>query len=92
MSLEIIKFDCRGNNSPAYSCNKPGDNSGYYVRALMVAKLDELRDLVTQMQKFKEEFYQYRKLVTIPDDIASRMEAARQSWKEAERAVYDWRP
>ena len=29
--MEAIKFDCKGNNSPAYSCDKPGDNSGEYV-------------------------------------------------------------
>lgn len=29
--METIKFDSKGNNAPAYSCNKPGDNSGEFV-------------------------------------------------------------
>ena len=29
--MKTIQFTCRGNNSPAYSCNEPGDNSGKYV-------------------------------------------------------------
>lgn len=32
LSVEIFKFDCNGHNAPAYGCNKPGDNSGEYVR------------------------------------------------------------
>jgi len=28
-----IKFDCSGFNAPAYSCSKPGDNSGFYVQS-----------------------------------------------------------
>jgi len=30
--MDIFEFDCNGRNRPAYSCNKPGDNSGVYVR------------------------------------------------------------
>ena len=30
--MEIVRFDCSSNNSPAYSCNKPGNQSGEYVR------------------------------------------------------------
>ena len=30
--MQIYKFDCNGHNAPAYGCNKPGDNSGEYVR------------------------------------------------------------
>ena len=34
MSKDIkIKFDCNGFNAPAYSCSKPGDNSGFYVQS-----------------------------------------------------------
>ena len=29
--METVKFDCKSNNAPAYSCNRPGDNSGEYV-------------------------------------------------------------
>lgn len=28
-----IKFDCNGFSAPAYSCSKPGDNSGVYVQS-----------------------------------------------------------
>ena len=30
--MDVIKFDCNSHNAPAYSCNKPGDNSGEYIR------------------------------------------------------------
>lgn len=36
-----VKFDCKGHNAPAYSCDKPGDNSGEYIQATDV---DELLD------------------------------------------------
>jgi len=44
--METIKFTCHGNSSPAYSCNKPGDNSGEYV-SLDVA--EEMRDLIIDL-------------------------------------------
>lgn len=31
-SVEIFNFNANGNNAPAYSCNKPYDNSGDYVK------------------------------------------------------------
>lgn len=31
MGVYTFKFDCNGHNSPAYGCNRPGDNSGEYV-------------------------------------------------------------
>ena len=30
--MDTVKFTCHGNSAPAYSCNKPGDQSGEYVR------------------------------------------------------------
>lgn len=30
--MEIIKFNGNGNFAPAYTCSKPGDNSGEYIR------------------------------------------------------------
>ena len=39
--MNIYKFDCKSNNSPAYSCNHPNDNSGNYYRALDVDRLKE---------------------------------------------------
>ena len=44
--METIKFNCNSNSAPAYSCNKPGDNSGEYVEAEMAfAMLDLIIDL-----------------------------------------------
>jgi len=37
--MEVYKFDCKSNNSPAYSCNRPNDNSGNYYRAKDVERL-----------------------------------------------------
>ena len=31
--MELFEFDCNSNNAPAYSCNHPNDNSGFYFRA-----------------------------------------------------------
>ena len=31
--MKRIRFDCHGHNAPAYGCNEPGDNSGWYYRA-----------------------------------------------------------
>jgi len=31
-NMETVKFTCHGNSAPAYSCNKPGDMSGEYVK------------------------------------------------------------
>lgn len=31
--MEIVTFTCHGNSAPAYSCDKPGDQSGKYARA-----------------------------------------------------------
>jgi hypothetical protein len=55
-------------------------------------KLEKLRDLVTGMQSKKEKFYQYRGLASVNGRTANEMELARVAWKDAERAVYDWRP
>ena len=30
--MRTVKFNCHSNSAPAYGCNKPGDNSGEYVR------------------------------------------------------------
>ena len=45
--METIKFDCKANNAPAYSCNKPGDNSGEYVGAELAFAM---RDLIIDLQ------------------------------------------
>ena len=45
--MEIFKFDSKGNNAPAYSCNRPGDNSGEYV-PLETARI--MRNLIVDLQ------------------------------------------
>ena len=45
--MKTIKFTCNGNSSPAYNCNKPGDNSGEYVRKEIA---DEMRFLIIDLQ------------------------------------------
>lgn len=39
--MDVFKFDCKGNNAPAYSCNRPNDNSGNYYRVSDVERLKE---------------------------------------------------
>ena len=41
--MDIIRFDCHGNNAPAYSCNKPGDNTGDYIRLEDATNTDNKR-------------------------------------------------
>lgn len=36
--MEKFIFNCNTRNAPAYSCNKPGDNTGAYYRAGDVAE------------------------------------------------------
>jgi len=56
MSEKMVKieFNCHGNSSPAYSCNKPGDNSGVYVQATdakeLLAENARLREKVKQLE------------------------------------------
>ena len=47
--MDIYKFDCNGNNAPAYSCDKPGDNSGYYVR------FDSLKRAIQDINEWVDE-------------------------------------
>ena len=37
--MDKYKFDCNSNNAPAYSCNKPDDNSGEYYKAQEVVNM-----------------------------------------------------
>jgi len=43
--MKKIEFDCNGNNAPAYGCNEPHDNSGFYYQATAV---DELLERIWQ--------------------------------------------
>ena len=45
--METIKFDSNSHNAPAYSCNKPGDNSGEYVS---VDVANAMRSLIMDLQ------------------------------------------
>ena len=40
--MKTIKFTCRGNSSPAYSCNEPGDNAGEYVTLKVAEEMQAL--------------------------------------------------
>jgi len=39
---KIYRFDCNGGNSPAYGCDKPGDNSGQYYQAEDVVLMERM--------------------------------------------------
>lgn len=43
--MDVYKFDCKSNNAPAYSCNKPNDNSGNYYKVsdIEILKVELLR-------------------------------------------------
>lgn len=43
--MQTFNFDCHGHNAPAYGCNKPGDNSGEYV------KHDDAKKLVADLAR-----------------------------------------
>lgn len=49
---EVFRFHCHGQSAPAYSCNKPADNSGEYVRLAeheaLQAECEKLRALLLQ--------------------------------------------
>ena len=47
---DIYKFNANGRNAPAYGCNKPGDNSGEYVR------LEDLERLRAELDATNEQF------------------------------------
>lgn len=48
--MQRIKFNSKGNNAPAYSCNLPNDQSGTYLReaqvinAIIAALDDDTKD------------------------------------------------
>jgi len=46
--LKTFKFDCNGNNAPAYGCDQPGDNSGEYFKA------EDVRPLLGEVEKVLE--------------------------------------
>lgn len=45
---EVFRFHCHGQSAPAYSCNKPADNSGEYVR------LSDYERLQAELESLKE--------------------------------------
>ena len=50
VDVEKINFDCNGNNAPAYSCNKPYDNSGWYYQSTDVDEvLKEATKTITEL-------------------------------------------
>lgn len=55
-------------------------------------KTNKLVELVLWMQESKKTFMEFKRFVTISDEVADQMECAKQAWLKAEKAVYDWRP
>lgn len=52
--VQKIKFDCNGNNAPAYGCDKPGDNSGVYVQSTDYDELlRERNELSAQVERLR---------------------------------------
>jgi hypothetical protein len=49
MSIETFEFNCNRNSSPAYSCDKPNDNSGLYV------KLSDYQQLQRRIEELERE-------------------------------------
>lgn len=47
--METVKFNCHGHNAPAYGCNKPGDQSGEYVKAREHDQLLQERAAMTEL-------------------------------------------
>jgi len=39
-----VRFDCHGRYAPAYGCDRPNDNSGFYVQATDYDELEAERD------------------------------------------------
>ena len=71
--MEIIKFDCHGHNAPAYSCNKPGDNSGEYVRAdYAKAKIDAMLTVLEEVDECAAYWSEY----DVPLGLHERIKAA----------------
>ena len=47
-----VMFDCNGFSAPAYGCDKPGDNSGTYVKSTDYDELTRERDeLAAQVER-----------------------------------------
>jgi hypothetical protein len=65
--MERVKFNCKGNNAPAYSCNLPNDQSGTYIReaqvinAIISALDDDTKDDVVKnlSEAFKIDFREF---------------------------------
>ncbi|MCG7598829.1 hypothetical protein MHM84_03460 [Halomonas sp. McH1-25] len=53
--LKRVRFDCNGNNAPAYGCNLPGDNSGEYVPFVVAQALYVALECTTgELEKVKD--------------------------------------
>ena len=60
--MKTIKFNCRGNDAPAYGCSKPygcsepGDNTGEYVSAEVANDLHEaLKNALALLEENSEQ-------------------------------------
>ena len=80
---EVFRFDCHGYNAPAYSCNKPLDNSGEYVRLsdyeALQADRDQQYDMKVKAREQREEVT--AKLSALYDECEKlRKDAERYRW------------
>ena len=69
--MSIVKFDCNSHCSPAYTCNKPGDNSGSYV------KVEDLKQII---EKYHSDAI--KKLLSGSNSLAIKGEAQREIIEE----------
>ena len=77
------RFDCNGFCSPAYTCNQPGDNSGWYVPLERHAELVEIRDWYFECQ----DCYRWLNgMVKNPYEFFNSF----QKWLDAEENVRNW--
>jgi hypothetical protein len=97
MRIDRISFNCHGNSKPSYSCDRPGDNSGVYVRSEQVSKLEQLRDLVLWLNECRSLRSWTRARITFNvnnDQSFKRCLDAHcslhKSIRAAEKSIYEW--
>lgn len=66
---EVFRFDCHGHSAPAYSCNKPADNSGEYVR------LSDYEALQADYEKLQSEMATVKKVAYGNVELLDQVEA-----------------
>ena len=72
--MQIYKFDCNGHNAPAYGCNKPGDNSGEYVKVDDLANM--LRSGIADLNDGGEPIAEEAAMIDVMRDLLAEVGAA----------------